>query len=138
MTTRPAEGSTLKRCCQECGGVLTVTGSRGKTPKFCKEACRTAFNMRRRQRGAQLFDLFMANSFERSAPARVNGSLRRAMGRLASRWRDEDFRERGGRNSWGDYRETLQNDLTLTASYGGTRQAWSAGREPSQSSPCNP
>lgn len=126
--TRPREGSVLKAACLECGSVLIVVGRRGQVPKFCQEPCRTAFNMRRRQRGAELYDLFMANSFERHATARVDGSIRRAMGRLASRWRDEDHRERSGRQSWGDYSEALRRDLTLTMAWEGDRPPWSEGR----------
>ena len=130
MTTRPTTGTTLKRVCRECGGPLTIVGPRGQLPKFCAEPCRTAFNMRRRQRGAELYDLLMANQFERQAPARKNGQLRRAIGRLLSRFRDEDHRARNGRASWGDWREALERDPTLTTAWGGTRPPWTEGRTP--------
>lgn len=126
--TRPREGATLKAPCMECGASLTINGRRGAVPKFCCEPCRMAFNNRRRQRGAELYDLFMANNWERGAPYRTDGSLRRAMGRLVSRWRDEDHRERSGRQSWGDAREALERDPTLTMEWGGSRAPWTEGR----------
>lgn len=43
--------------CQECGSPI---GERRKGQMFCSSPCRQAFNNRRMQRGAELYDLFRA------------------------------------------------------------------------------
>lgn len=121
--------TTRKHECKWCGAAYTLTARAydHQRSAFCSTAHKTAFNNLRLSRSVQLYDLFMANSFERGAPERKSGQLRRAMGRLASRWRDEDHAARDGRKSWGDWRQVLDLDRTLTISqeYG---TPWTGGR----------
>lgn len=83
------------RVCQECGEPLA-----GMKPeaRFCTSKCRLAFNNRRLQRGAELYDLFMAMRYDRSA-AKDAGAWS-MLCRMAQQMREEDLRERDGRKSW--------------------------------------
>lgn len=81
--------------CLECGADL---GSDRATAVFCCTPCRKTWNNRRMQRGAELYDLFMAFRFERPL-ARVLRVMS-MLNRLASQYRDADRRERAGRRSW--------------------------------------
>ena len=87
------------RACLECGG---ASGSKGD---FCSRACKDTFGNRRKRRGAELYDLYMAHRWDRLT-ARQMGVLQ-AMNRLASDFRDEDRREREGRRSWRKPAEVL-------------------------------
>lgn len=78
--------------CLECGA---ATGSKGD---FCGRACKDGFNNRRKRRGAELYDLYMAHRWERGT-AQALGVLQ-AINRLASVFREEDRVARGGRRSW--------------------------------------
>lgn len=78
--------------CADCGAVAPAGAD------FCTPACRHAFNNRRRLRGAELYDLYMAHRFERPV-AKALGLLQ-AMNRLASDFRAEDVEKRSGRKSW--------------------------------------
>ena len=78
--------------CLDCG---TPTAAKGE---FCSTACRTAFNNRRRQRGAEFYDLYMAHRFERGLAAQLG--LFQAINRLASMFRQDDKDRRAGRKSW--------------------------------------
>lgn len=112
--------------CLWCGASFVAHDMAGKA-RFCCKEHKMAFNNLRQARAVQLYDLFMANAFERTTKARRTGTLRRAMDRLAARWRDEDHRARDGRQSWGDWAAFLANDptLTMTGTYG---SPWTAGR----------
>lgn len=85
--------------CLECGGPRSAKG------EFCANSCRDSFNNRRKARGAELHDLYMAHRFDR-ASAQDLGVLQ-AMNRMASVWREEDKARRAGRRSWRDTREVL-------------------------------
>lgn len=88
------------RQCQECGHEILLT----QASRFlCSDPCRTAFNNRRKKRGAEIYDLVMAWRYERGL-AKALG-LFKLICRLASVWRQEDRDEREGRNSWADIRE---------------------------------
>lgn len=78
--------------CLECGAPTPKRGD------FCSAGCRTDFNNRRRTRGAELYDLYMAHRFERDA-AKALGVFQ-AVNRLASNFRDEDKARRAARRSW--------------------------------------
>jgi hypothetical protein len=80
------------RGCRECGGQLS--GSR----EFCNGRCRSAFHNRRKQRGADLYDLVMSHRFEREA-AKEQGAWS-LLCRMASSFREEDNQKRAGRKSW--------------------------------------
>jgi hypothetical protein len=83
------------RECRECGERFAA---KHKTREFCCASCRAAFHNRRKQRGADLYDLFMSCRFDRAA-AQDQGA-RTLMCRMAAAFRLEDHRERAGRQSW--------------------------------------
>ncbi|WP_320409406.1 MULTISPECIES: DUF2116 family Zn-ribbon domain-containing protein [unclassified Aureimonas] len=90
---RPVAMTTARvHACAECGEAAPAAA------EFCSPACRHTFNNRRRLRGAELYDLYMAHRFERPL-AKVLGLLQ-AMNRLASNYRAEDALWRAGRKSW--------------------------------------
>lgn len=88
-------GGSMKRTCTECG---TGFEAARHDAEFCSARCRQAFANRRQQRGAELYDLFMAHRFERKASATLK--LLSLMNRLASSWRHEDHARRDSRRSW--------------------------------------
>lgn len=106
--------SGVMRCCQECGGALARPAApSGQRVDFCCAACRKAFHNRRMKRGAELYDLFMAIRFDRSAATALK--LWRIINRLASRFRAEDARQRAGRLSWTPPAEILARNPSLKA-----------------------
>ncbi|BBK44160.1 hypothetical protein STVA_41800 [Allostella vacuolata] len=98
--------------CLECGR----TGPLDSRAEFCRPACRTAWNNRRRVRGAELYDLYMAHRFDR-AEAQALGVFP-AVNRLASLYREEDQARREGRRSWRQPRVVLAEQPHLRASRG--------------------
>lgn len=78
--------------CLECGA------PRSRTADFCSKSCRSDFNNRRKARGAELYDLYMAHRFQRSVA--LDLGVFQAINRLASNFREEDRAERDGRRSW--------------------------------------
>lgn len=86
-----AEPRKSLRCCRECGE--QVCGSR----EFCTGKCRATFHNRRKQRGAELYDLFMATRFDRE-DAQEQGAWS-LLCRMAAKFKAEDDR-RGGLKSW--------------------------------------
>ncbi len=88
--------------CRECGVQHNTKGV------FCCTGCRQAWNNRRLQRGAELYDLFMIVRYQRGV-AKLHG-IWTIVCRAAQTWREEDVRERGGRQSWRAY-EDLRSDL---------------------------
>jgi hypothetical protein len=97
--------------CQECG-----KETRSKGP-FCSAACRYAFNNRRKQRGAELYDFFMDIRHNRDVASK-NGLWQKAC-RLASNWKAEDDAKRDGRRSWRRTSEYLPERAALL-----TSQVW--------------
>lgn len=87
----------FERYCVECGGRFDAASRKAE---FCCSAHRYDYSNRRRSRGSDLYDVFMAMRFERGL-AKVYG-LWTLMCRMAEAWRDEDKRERAGRKSWQD------------------------------------
>lgn len=85
--------------CLECGE------PHGKDGEFCSSSCRHDFNNRRKKRGAELLDLYMAHRFDRRA-AQAAGVFQ-AINRLAAMYRAEDRRERNGRRSWRRLQDVL-------------------------------
>ncbi|WP_341874477.1 hypothetical protein [Methylobacterium nodulans] len=90
--TAPLRG---ERTCLECGQPY---GAAARHPGFCSTACRQAWNNRRLQCGAEVYDLWMAFRFQRPLARALK--LLSALNRLASLYREEDRRERAGRPSW--------------------------------------
>src|SRR5262249_22999780 len=83
--------------CRDCGSEIPVTAERPGR-EFCSATCRSAYHNRRKQRGADLYDLFMAMRFDREE-ARVAGTWS-LLCRMAAQYRAEDERERPGLKSW--------------------------------------
>ncbi len=100
--------------CLECGTEHRCKG------EFCSVTCRTAFNNRRKARGAEMYDLYMAHRFDRET-AQALGVFQ-AINRLASDFRQEDKARRAGRRSWRNPREVLEERPFLKAisTYDGT------------------
>lgn len=85
----------MTKVCKECGCELERT----RQPRmFCSTAHRQAFNNRRLERGAALYDLFMAMRYDRDRATELG--LWAIMCRMAKDFREEDERERDGRKSW--------------------------------------
>jgi hypothetical protein len=82
--------------CQECG--IRIMKNSKRERKFCSKECRFTFNTRRRVRGAELYDLFMATRFDRDDAK--SKKLWGVMCSLASAYRDSDKLLRAGRKSW--------------------------------------
>jgi hypothetical protein len=81
------------RACAECG---TSFEPRQRNSRFCKPACNTLFNNRRKDRGAQLYDFVMSKRYDR-----INeNDARSLIDNLARAARDADKHERDGRPSW--------------------------------------
>jgi hypothetical protein len=70
-------------------------------------------------RGAILYDLFMAQRFERDAA--TEAGVWTLLTRLASDYRAEDERERAGRRSWRTIRAVLAARPSLLAMHGRIR-----------------
>lgn len=79
--------------CPECGN-----GVRGRRKQFCCAACRLAWNNRRLQRGAEIYDLFRAIRRERDEAKRLR--VWTEICRLEFRWQAEDDAQRPGRRSY--------------------------------------
>jgi len=95
---------TRETHCRECGCELRSLGLR-PTAVFCCVEHRKAWNNRRAVRGAELYDLFMANSYERDK--RKTLGLLAQMSRLTRAYRDADKALRDGRPSW-NAEETIE------------------------------
>lgn len=95
----------MARCieCRECGKELTPA-QRKKGACFCCAEHRKTWNNRRMIRGAELYDLMMANRYEREL-ATERGAWTIATN-LCRAYRDSDNTLRDGRKSW-DLRDTL-------------------------------
>lgn len=88
--------------CLECGeGFTSVT----EAAEFCCSRCRDAWNNRRKARGAEIYDLFMALRFERG-PAKL-AQVWTLLCAVASAYRDADKTKRGGRRSWRKLRAAI-------------------------------
>jgi hypothetical protein len=74
------------RCCRECGTALDA-GLKA-TAVFCGIPCKAKWNNRRKNRGADLYDLWMAMRYERDEAKRLG--LWGEMCRLSEGWNDED------------------------------------------------
>jgi hypothetical protein len=102
--------------CLECGEDCWTKGD------FCSPDCRVDFNNRRKARGSEIYDLYMAFRYERKLSVALG--VWQAIARLAAKFRDEDRRERGGRRSWRRPGDVLDERPYLT----GVKMRVSAGR----------
>ncbi len=88
------------RHCAECGEAFQ---SKRADKEFCCTPCRQAFNNRRMQRGAELYDLFRIMRRERDV-AKTEG-VWAEMCRLERQWNDEDE----GQKTWQSAKKALAN-----------------------------
>lgn len=89
--------------CQECGNAFQSK----KQALFCCAPCRQAFNNRRMQRGAELYDLFRTLRRERSEAKRLN--IWTQICRLELKWQEDDEQKRPGRRSYMPPEKALAN-----------------------------
>lgn len=95
--------------CRECGKPLGPSVRPEK--KFCCHPCGFAWNNRRKLRGAELYDLFMAMRYERGA-AKLYG-VWAIICRMAAMWNEED-KERGAK-SYAPIKEVMERYVHYTA-----------------------
>ena len=98
----------LNATCLECGAGFHRAGDHGT---FCSPKCRSAWNNRRLQRGAEIYDLLMTLRYERPSAKGIFTALCRA----AAAFRAADHADRAGRASWSNAREILARKPYLTA-----------------------
>lgn len=80
--------------CLECGVTLKNT----KTATFCSRVHKMRFHNRRRDRGAELYDIFMTMRFDRAKAKKHK--LWSVLCSVASAYRESDNKSRAGRRSW--------------------------------------
>lgn len=97
--------------CRECGAKFEPKGA---TALFCAPVCRQAYDNRRAQRGAILYDMFMEMRYRRAGA----GGIWSVMCRLAEMWRDEDRDKRELRQSWKNPRDFIEKNPFLIAKRG--------------------
>ncbi|WP_303829345.1 hypothetical protein [Asticcacaulis taihuensis] len=83
------------RECQWCGEEFA---KRGGSQLFCSDPHKTAFNNLRKERGAQLYDLFVALRYERKLAAGLK--VWSLICTMIAHFREEDRQKRSGRRSW--------------------------------------
>jgi len=93
--------------CLECAKPKQERGD------FCSTRCRQKFNNRRKLRGAELYDLYMALRFEREAAKDLG--VFQLINRMASNFRQEDKDERAGRRSWRKTQSVIEERPYLRA-----------------------
>lgn len=96
--------TTAHTGCLECG---KPTGERREGAQFCCAPCRQSFNNRRRDRGAEMYDLFRALRRERGMAKALK--LWTKMTQLELRWQEEDERDRPGRRSYTPPQRAIAN-----------------------------
>jgi len=107
--------------CRECGEEF----KKGKSQEqmFCSNACRSSWNNRRKNRGADVYDLFMTMRFDRSNAKGVWAT----MCRMASEWNEEDKKafmteeeiktnvSKPGRKSFAPVRTVMERNVRFQA-----------------------
>lgn len=95
-----APGFTVHHC-RECGDPFEAARA---DAAFCSTPCRRDWNNRRQKRGAELYDVFMFLRHERKTTAALQEdpgiNLWTVACQLATDWKAEDERDRGGRRSY--------------------------------------
>jgi len=81
--------------CQWCGEEFA---KRGGSQLFCSDPHKTAFNNLRKERGAMLYDLFMALRYERELAAGLK--VWSLICTMLAHFREEDRQKRAARKSW--------------------------------------
>jgi NTP pyrophosphatase (non-canonical NTP hydrolase) len=90
------ERRTFTRTCGECGETFETI--RVET-EYCGPKCRMAFHNRRRDRGAELYDILMCKRYDRKGEL-TEKEARRIVDSLCRAYRDADKSARNGRKSW--------------------------------------
>jgi predicted nucleic acid-binding Zn ribbon protein len=72
--------------CRECGNAIAA--DRKPNAKFCSDGCKAAWNNRRKKRGADIYDLWMAMRYERDEAKRLG--VWKEMCRLSEKWHEQD------------------------------------------------
>jgi len=93
--------------CLECGKQFKTV--RAHEQIFCASECRTAHNNRRKQRGADLYDLFMTMRYDRKNAKGVWA----VMCRMAQDWNEDDME--AGRKSFSPARKVLERHVQHVA-----------------------
>lgn len=104
--------------CAECGKSFEA---RAYGSSFCGTPCKRAFNNRRAQRGALLYDLVMVALENPELDARY-GNVSSRQAALVQRWRDEDAasgRKRTTQRVFEIHERTLPLAVRVTRSSGG-------------------
>jgi hypothetical protein len=92
--------------CAECGKDEVVSRPEAR---FCCNPCKTSWNNRRQQRGAQLYDLLMTCRYDREVAKENN--VWTLLCRMAEHFKAED--DEAGRKSWTGF-EQMRRDGRLT------------------------
>jgi hypothetical protein len=79
---------TKVKCCRECQTALP-TGLK-RSAIFCGIPCKARWNNRRKNRGADLYDLWMAMHYDRDDAKKYG--VRSELCRMAERWNDQDWK----------------------------------------------
>lgn len=98
------------RVCQWCGKDFAV---REPSQFTCTAKHRHAFNNKRKERGAIIYDLLMVMRFDR--PLASNLGIWSKLCRILSNFRAEDHAEREGRPSWRHPNQTIERRPDLLA-----------------------
>lgn len=119
----PAVAQFTAKGCKDCGCAIP---SESKSRDFCTSSCRSNYHNRRKQRGADLYDLFMALRFDRAA-AQEQGAWS-LMCRMAAQFRMEDQRDRGGLPSWDSVKDVRERSPQMNVMVVATNAAGSTRR----------
>lgn len=95
-------------CCDECGKDIEV---RARPKRFCSDACRWAWTNRRKDRGSQIYDLFMNSRFNRKEAS--DKGVWAIMCRMASNWKHED--DENNRRSFAGIQDVLESNVQHVA-----------------------
>lgn len=96
--------------CLECGEVFAP---HRPDETFCTPKCRKDWGNRRMQRGAQLYDLMMAQRYERSDATEAGTWT--MLTRMTQQFKAEDEAARAGRRSWRAIKDVISSNLYLKA-----------------------
>lgn len=100
----------FKIICKECEAAAMATKP---GTQFCSQACRTNFTNRRRDRGAILYDLFMAHRYDRARAKEQE--LFKLMCRAAEEFNRQDKAD--GRQSWVKFEELAADGRFVRYAY---------------------
>jgi hypothetical protein len=103
----------MTKTCRECG---SPHQPKRTSAAFCSRACRQSWNNRRAMRGAQLYDLFMTQRYERSLAKKLG--VWSIMCRLALKWKTDD--DDADRKSYGSASQFIADNPWLKVENLGT------------------